>query len=667
MPSTLTISDDRRSRGKSPSGRDRDRSHSRDTRPRSPPRRSKKYSESESEESDYERRRREKRSTKKSYDDADDDRHRGSHRRKSESESEDDRYKKSSQRHDDDDRRKSSNKDRDVKSRKKDKESSGSEDINISIHRKSHKEKDERENGRPAQPPPAPYPYGAPAYPPDPRIAYQNQRHASYAGPDPRYDPRYGPDPNAYYLQGHSDVPDHHRTHSISAGSRPSDKDKQYVKTYDSRGKEHLVELQASKGGKDDKKYRDDKYSRRDEEVSVKMSTLAVGGLGGATLGMELSRHGSHDGGRPPASPMLEAYHGTYQSLSPMPGALVLARNDSDVSDLEGLSDDDQKDDLKRKIKRLEREKQLYARQHVKDEIEIDNLELDRISSRHRKDSDTGLLVMSPTGKKSVSFYDPVPDAKKLAAALRGTHNPPKTRELLLILPDLSSDDLFALRDEYKKQVQIAGQGVNLAKHIKMRVTGNPGKVMYATALGRWESEAYFANSYYFSGKVSRELLIESLMGRPNSDIREIKRVFKDKKYDDDLVKCIKAELKADKFRTALLLALEERRALESEGLDFDLVQRDVSNLYRALSAGSETAMIEIIVVRSDLHLREVLRIFEDKYRINFAREMINKSRNLVVSHILLSASPENQTSNMNCAGRNARPHPKRRPQPRDA
>ena len=651
MPSTLTISDDRRSRGKSPSGRDRDRSHSRDTRARSPPRKEhkkSKYSESESEESDYERRRREKRSTKKSYEDSDDDRHR---RKKSESD-DDDRYKKSSKsskRYDDDDRRA---KDRDVKSRKKEKgESSGSEDINISIHRKSHKEKDERENGRPAQPPPAPYPYAPPGYVPDPRILYQNQRHASYAGPDPRYDPRYGPDPNAYHLQGHSDVPDHHRTHSISAGSRPADRDvgKQYVKTYDSRGKEHLVELQPDKGGKkDDKKYRDDKYSRRDEEVSVKMSTLAVGGLGGASLGIELARHGSHDGGRPPASPMLEAYHGTYQSLSPMPGALVLARNDSDVSDLEGLSDDDQKDDLKRKIKRLEKEKQLYARQHVKDEIEIDNLELDRISSRHRKDPETGLLVMSPnSNKKSVSFYDPVPDAKKLAAALRGTHNPPKTRELLLILPDLSSDDLFALRDEYKKQVQIAGQGVNLAKHIKMRVTGNPGKVMYATALGRWESEAYFANSYYFSGKVSRELLIESLMGRPNSDIREIKRVFKDKKYDDDLVKCIKAELKADKFRTALLLALEERRALESEGLDFDLVQRDVSNLYRALSAGSESAMIEIIVIRSDLHLREVLRIFEDKYRINFAREMISKSRNLVVSQIPLPTSNEDETSNL--------------------
>jgi hypothetical protein len=73
-----------------------------------------------------------------------------------------------------------------------------------------------------------------------------------------------------------------------------------------------------------------------------------------------------------------------------------------------------------------------------------------------------------------------------------------------------------------------------------MRIPGNLGKACYATALGRWESEAYWANSWYQGGASRRELLIESLMGRSNSDIREIKNCFKDKKYNDDLEKCIR-------------------------------------------------------------------------------------------------------------------------------
>ena len=676
MPSTLTVREERRSRSKSPSGRDRDRSHSRDTRAKSPPkkeRKKSKYSESESEESeDYERRHREKRSTKKYRDESDDDRHRRSSKKYSESESEEEDYKRSSKskkRYDEEEDRRKGKKD--SKSRKKgESEESGSEDINISIHR-SHKEKKEKsENGRPSGPPPPGYPpYPNTGYPPDPRQAYQDHRHASYTGPDPRYDPRNDPryDPHTGYLQGHTDRPDHQRTHSFSAQGAQyvtrdnRDKNKQYIKTYNSKGEEQFVEIQPAKGGrseKDEKKYREDKY-RRESDVSKRMTTLAVGGgLGAGMLGGELARHGSHDGGRPPASPMLEAYRGTYQSISPMPGALVLSRNDSDVSDLDGLSSDssNEKDELKRKIKKLEKEKKRIAKLHQQDEKEIDRLEY----QRDRTVSDASLLV-SPS-RKRVTFYDPVPDAKKIASALAGSR-PPDTKVLLLILPSLTTDDLFALRNEYKNQVKIAGQGINIAKHIKMRVTGNLGKVIYATALGRWESEAYFANSYYFSGTVRRELLIESLMGRPNGDIREIKRVFKDKKYDDDLVKCMKAELKADKFRTAILLALDERRALESELLDIDVVQSDASKLYRALTAGSETAMIEIIVVRSDAHLREVLRLFEDKYNINFAREMISKSRNLVVSHTTPYHLPPKTTLTPH-PGRDLSPHPQRRPQP---
>jgi hypothetical protein len=41
--------------------------------------------------------------------------------------------------------------------------------------------------------------------------------------------------------------------------------------------------------------------------------------------------------------------------------------------------------------------------------------------------------------------------------------------------------------------------------------------------------------------------------------------------------------------------------------------------------------MIQIIVLRSDSHIREVLKVYEASFKANFAREMLKKSGNLVV------------------------------------
>jgi translation elongation factor EF-G len=243
--------------------------------------------------------------------------------------------------------------------------------------------------------------------------------------------------------------------------------------------------------------------------------------------------------------------------------------------------------------------------------------------------------------RKRVTFYDPEEDALALAAALKHTY--PESGPIIKVLPRLSDENVLELRTEYKKHIKVSGRGINVAKHIKMKVPGNLGKIAYAVALGRWESEAYWANFWYQSNSSRRELLIESLMGRTNSDIAKIKDAFRDKRYNDSLEKCMQTELKKDKFRNAVLLALEEKRMDETEKLSIDRVQRDVQELHRALTAkeGGETAMINIIVVRNDNHLREVLRVFEGKYRKNFAREMIQKSRNLVVSAPPLSPSSD--------------------------
>lgn len=705
---------ERRSSKYSPSGSEAESADDRRSREK---RSSKKYYDEDSEDD----RRRSHKSSKKYRDEAsDDERHKSSRSSKyrDESASEDDRdrrrdkgrrEKKRSDESESD--RRSSRKDKSSRNKDRDSESDSEDDTR---HRRSKKESDR--NGQPQYgQPPYGYPPGyAPGYAPPAPGAYQDARHMSYVPGDPRYAQAggYMPPPAV-----------HQRAGSFSGGQRYADVDKyqyaqpdpnnaykagngrgdgkQYIKTYNARGEPQLIELKGEYDRKrpdKDKKYIDDKYDRRDkddhrndrrderskkynddkygsspDDVRRRMSQLAVGGaLGAATLGVAAG-HGSHNGGKPPASPLLEAYRGTYQSMSPMPSALVLRGNDSDLSDLDLGSDisgdsDDPNADLKRKIKKLEKEKAAHQKErHGKskpkrrDEDSDDddhrsrqnsmiisprssdnNVSLEARQPRGRVASDASVISPVSGGKRRVMFYDATSDAKKLAAALEGTHKPAQTKPLIEILPGLSDDDIMALRLEYKTVAKVGGQGINIAKHIKMRVPGNLGKACYATALGRWESEAYWANSWYQGGATRRELLIESLMGRSNSDIREIKNCFKDKRYNDDLERCMKAELKADKFRTAILLALEERRLPESSPLDMKQVREDVQDLYHALSSqGGETAMIEIIVVRSDQHLREVLKVFEKTYKVNFARAMIDKSRNLVgetLAHVLNGA-----------------------------
>lgn len=326
------------------------------------------------------------------------------------------------------------------------------------------------------------------------------------------------------------------------------------------------------------------------EGLGSKLHRLSVsGGAAGAlTLAAPGHHHVPMQGGLPPGSPLLEAYRGTYQSISPMPSPLMLPSTMD-----EGLSD------------------------------------LEPLSPQYSSD---GSYSAQSSAKKRVKFYNPEDNALKLAAALKHSH--PDSEPIIKILPRLSDDNILELRTEYKKHIKVNGKGINVAKHIKMKVPGNLGKIAYAVALGRWESEAHWANFWYQSNSSRRELLIESLMGRTNSEIVKIKDAFSDKRYNDSLEKCMQTELKKDKFRNAILLALEEKRMDENEKLSIDRVRRDVQDLYRALTAkeGGETAMINIIVVRSDNHLKEVLRVYEGTYRKNFAREMIQKSRNLVVS-----------------------------------
>lgn len=345
---------------------------------------------------------------------------------------------------------------------------------------------------------------------------------------------------------------------------------------------------------------------------------------------------GGGGGALPPPSPLLEAYHGTYQSISPLPHAMMLP--DDDIEFLQPL------DSMSPRASglsvnsgggggRRRAHSSASRRSPSPSRKSMDKLALAAYASTQR-DRDR-------EKEKRVKIYDATEDALALVNAL--ATRDPNRGTLIDILPFLSHDQMLELRSEYKRHCKVQGRGINIAKHIKLKMGSSTfGKTAYVTALGRWESEAYWANFWYQSGGSRRELLIEALMGRSNYEIRQIKDAFKDKRYGDSLTKCMDKELKADKFRKAVLMALEGERQEESDIWGREYVERDVETLYRALRAreGGETAMLVVVVRRSDKHLREVLRCWEALYGSNFAREALRKSGNLVVRTSMHSLPP---------------------------
>ena len=326
-------------------------------------------------------------------------------------------------------------------------------------------------------------------------------------------------------------------------------------------------------------------------DLSKKMHRLSVSGN-------RPDMHALGAGQLPPASPLLEAYHGTYQSLSPMPSPMLLANDD--IDDLPPLSP-----------------------------ISKPRKKSGRIAS--------GAAVDMAVSKHKLLDYDVDEDTEVIVTALTGSRV--DADALIDILPELTHEELLAVRDEYKKRCKVQGHGINLAKHIKLKIpTTNFGKICYITSLGRWQSEAEWANFWYQSNNARRELLIEALMGRSNTEIHAIKDAFKDKRYGNSLERCMDKELKADKFRQAVMWVLSERRQEENDIWHIEYRNRDVETLHSAVRRreGGETVILQIAILRSDAHLREVLKTYERVHGANFARVALERSNNLVVCYTLL-------------------------------
>ncbi|KAK0672563.1 hypothetical protein QBC41DRAFT_216796, partial [Cercophora samala] len=234
-----------------------------------------------------------------------------------------------------------------------------------------------------------------------------------------------------------------------------------------------------------------------------------------------------------------------------------------------------------------------------------------------------------------------------LAKALKRDGRPPDIKPLIDILPTLTHDQMMELRHEYKRFVKTRGElkGVNIAKHIRSRLKDEDHDLMqvcYATALGRWESEAYWVTRWYHGDKGRNELIIESLMGRPNDEIRLIKDGFKDEKYDNSLTKCLHAELREGVLREAVMAVLKEERMeeIDEQGLPLYLEREDVKHLNHALKSGTnlQRVLISTVTQSSDRHLSEMLEIYNQNYDgANLAKDALKASGNElgeIVAHV---------------------------------
>src|SRR5690606_28360776 len=144
------------------------------------------------------------------------------------------------------------------------------------------------------------------------------------------------------------------------------------------------------------------------------------------------------------------------------------------------------------------------------------------------------------TAAANMPHYDPLPDARKLVSAL--TSGPkPDTSTLIEILPRLRGSEILALRSEHKRIYR----NVHLVKHLKKELSGAFGKIAWICALGPYESEGWWANTWYQKSITKDDILIEALMGKTLHEIREIKKGFRDAKYGNDLVRALQAELPA--------------------------------------------------------------------------------------------------------------------------
>jgi hypothetical protein len=306
------------------------------------------------------------------------------------------------------------------------------------------------------------------SYPPPP-MQPQYTAMPQAPPPPPASQPAYPPPP----MGQHSPGPEHHRAASQSAP----------MSTHDGR---NVVELRPH-GHYPDRAdgLRMDRLSVSGNSNRPDLQPIVPGGM-----------PGGFPGGLPPPSPLLEAYHGTYQSISPMPQAMMLDDDLDHLPPLDSLSLQPSNHAGQGRLRAHSASRRSPSPSRSK---RTDKLALEAYGRSER---------LPEKEKRRARVYDATDDALALVDAMAA--RTPNLDTIIDILPLLSHDQMLELRAEYKRHCKVQGRGINIAKHIKLKTSGNFGKIAYVTALGKYEGEGYWANYWYQSNSARRELLVSN-------------------------------------------------------------------------------------------------------------------------------------------------------------
>lgn len=165
--------------------------------------------------------------------------------------------------------------------------------------------------------------------------------------------------------------------------------------------------------------------SKIDSGLSAQMDRLAVNGNRLSVSGGRPDLGGS----LPPPSPLLEAYRGTYQSISPMVAPMML--HDDELSDLAPLSP---------------------------------RLPVPGDKKHRRRKSSTASVTKAPKSSSTpqkprrIKIYDAEADALALNEAI--SHSKINADAICDILPRLMHDQILELRTEYKRHIKVQGRGM---------------------------------------------------------------------------------------------------------------------------------------------------------------------------------------------------------------
>lgn len=220
-------------------------------------------------------------------------------------------------------------------------------------------------------------------------------------------------------------------------------------------------------------------------------------------------------------------------------------------------------------------------------------------------------------GQHQKSAYTPDQangDCQKLKKAMKGLGTDEKT--IIQVLGRRTPEEVVTICKTYRHNL-----GCDLQKELKKETSGNFSKLLVAITTPPADFDAELTHKAIEGLGTDESLLIEVLVGRSNSEIRDIKEAYK-VLYGKDISDEVKGDTSGH-VKTLFAALLEGCRNETGHGN----VESDVDALYRAGEGKfgtDEKAIINLLTRCPEEHLRAVFEMYQRRYRAD-ANEVIQK------------------------------------------